>query len=98
MFILKLFGKILLFPVWLILVVVDIIVTVTVHVITVAKAILGLGLTALIIGTIVCYQDWVQVAFLLCMSAIMFLILFAGVFVEEMIGFARKRVENLFLA
>lgn len=98
MFILKMFGKFLLFPVWVIFVVVGIIVKVTVHAISVAKAILGLGLTALIIGTIICYQDWLQVAFLLCMSAVMFLILFAGVFVEEMIGFARKRVEELFLA
>ena len=97
MLILKMIGKIILIPLWVVLVIAGIITRIIVYAITFTKAILGLGLTALIIGTIVCYQDWVQVGFLLCMSAVMFFILFTGVFVEEMLIFAREKVEDLIL-
>ena len=81
MFILKLAGKILLLPVWLILFVIGLAVKMTVHTYAVVRGILGFIFTLLIIATAYCYHDWVQVAFLFVLSVILYLILFAGIFV-----------------
>ena len=82
MFILKLAGKILLLPVWLILFVIGLAVKMTVQTYAVVRGILGFIFTLLIIATAYCYHDWVQVAFLFSLSVILYLILFAGVFVD----------------
>ena len=79
MFILKLAGKILLLPVWLILFVIGLAVKMTVQTYAVVRGILGFIFTLLIIATAYCYHDWVQVAFLFSLSVILYLILFAGV-------------------
>ena len=63
MFILKLAGKILLLPVWLILFVIGLAVKMTVQTYAVVRGILGFIFTSLIIATAYCYHDWVQVAF-----------------------------------
>ena len=64
MFILKLAGKILLLPVWLILFVIGLAVKMTVQTYAVVRGILGFIFTLLIIATAYCYHDWAQVAFL----------------------------------
>ena len=64
MFILKLAGKILLLPVWLILFVIGLAVKMTVQTYAVVRGILGFIFTLLIIATAYCYHDWVQVAFM----------------------------------
>ena len=68
MFILKLAGKILLLPVWLILFVIGLAVKMTVQTYAVVRGILGFIFTLLIIATAYCYHDWVQVAFLFSLS------------------------------
>ena len=85
MFILKLVGKILLLPVWLILFVIGLAVKMTVQTYAVVRGILGFIFTLLIIATAYCYHDWVQVAFLFSLSVILYLILFAGVFVDTVL-------------
>ena len=59
MFILKLAGKILLLPVWLILFVIGLVVKMTVQTYAVVRGILGFIFTLLIIATAYCYHDWV---------------------------------------
>ena len=92
MFILKLAGKILLLPVWLILFVIGLAVKMTVQTYTVVRGILGFIFTLLIIATAYCYHDWVQVAFLFSLSVILYLILFAGVFVDTVLDMTRERI------
>ena len=65
MFILKLVGKILLLPVWLILFVIGLAVKMTVQTYAVVRGILGFIFTLLIIATAYCYHDWVQVHLLI---------------------------------
>ena len=60
MFILKLAGKILLLPVWLILFVIGLAVKMTVQTYAVVRGILGFIFTLLIIATAYCYHDWVN--------------------------------------
>lgn len=98
MFCLKLIGKILLLPVWLVLLVVGIPVKLIVNMVAIVKSSVVLLLVALAIGTIICYKDWVQVLFLLCMIISAFLVLYGSVFVEVVIDLAREKIERIILA
>ena len=89
MFCLKLIGKILLIPVWFILIIVGILVKLVVNMVSIAESFVVLGLVALAIGTIICYQDWIQVVFLLCLIVSAFLVLYISVFVDAAIDLAR---------
>lgn len=98
MFILKLAGKILLLPVWLILFVIGLAVKMTVQTYAVVRGILGFIFTLLIIATAYCYHDWAQVAFLFSLSVILYLILFAGVFVDTVLDMTRERIIDFILS
>ena len=98
MFCLKLIGKILLLPVWLVLLVVGIPVKLIVNMISIAKSFVVLGLVALAIGTIIFYQDWMQVAFLLCLIVSAFLVLYVSVFIDAAIDLAREKLVRILLA
>ena len=98
MFILKFAGKILLLPVWLILFVIGLAVKMTVHTYAVVRGILGFIFTLLIIATAYCYHDWVQVVFLFALSVILYLILFAGVFVDTVLDMTRERIIDFIIS
>ena len=82
MFVLKLVGKVLLIPVWILVAIAWIFVKAAVSISSFARGFAVLGLGALIIGTVICYHDWQQVLFLMCMYGVTFAVLFAGVFIE----------------
>ena len=98
MFIIKLAGKILLVPVWLILFVIGLAVKMTVQTYAVVRGILGFIFTLLIIATTYCYHDWVQVAFLFVLSTILYLILFAGVVVDTVLDMTRESIIDFILS
>ena len=98
MFILKLAGKILLLPVWLILFVIGLAVKITVQTYAVVRGILGFIFTLLIIATAYCYHGWVQVAFLFVLSTILYLILFAGVVVDTVLDMTRECIIDFILS
>lgn len=98
MIILKSIGKLFLVPVWVVLTIVGITVKLIVHIVSIAKSFIILGLVGLVIGTIICYRDWVQVLFLMCLITSAFLVIYVSVFVEVIIDLAREKIEDLFLA
>ena len=98
MFCLKIVGKILLIPVWVILIIVGILVKLVVNMISIAKSFVVFGLVALAIGTIICYQDWVQVVFLFCLIVSAFLVLYVSVFIDAAIDLAREKLVRILLA
>ena len=98
MFCLKLIGKILLLPVWLVLWVVGIPVKLIVNMISIAKSFVVLGLVGLAIGTIIFYQDWVQVVFLFCLIVSAFLVFYISVFIDAAIDLAREKLVRILLA
>lgn len=55
-------------------------------------------ITLLIIATAYCYHDWVQVAFLFSLSVILYLILFAGVFVDTVLDMTRERLIDFIIS
>ena len=95
---LKIVGKILLIPVWVILIIVGILVKLVVNMVSIAKSFVVLGLVALAIGTIICYQDWVQVVFLFCLIVSAFLVLYVSVFIDAAIDLAREKLVRILLA
>ena len=98
MFCLKFIGKILLIPVWFILIIVGILVKLVVNMISIAKSFVVFGLVALAIGTIICYQDWVQVVFLFCLIVSAFLVFYISVFIDAAIDLAREKLVRILLA
>ena len=98
MFILKLVGKVLLVPVWILVAMAWLLVKVVVAVYSFARGFVALGLGALIVGTIVCYQDWRQVAFLICISGATIAVLAAGTMVEVLLETARAGIGKVILA
>ena len=64
----------------------------------VVRGILGFIFTLLIIATAYCYYDWVQVAFLFSLSVILYLILFAGVFVDTVLDMTRERIIDFIIS
>lgn len=98
MFCLKLIGKILLIPFWFILIIVGILVKLVVNMVSIAKSFVVFGLVALAIGTIICYQDWVQVVFLFCLIVSAFLVLYVSVFIDAAIDLAREKLVRILLA
>ena len=98
MFCLKLIGKILLIPVWFILIIVEILVKLVVNMVSMAKSFVVLGLVALAIGTSICYQDWAQVVFLFCLIVSAFLVLYVSVFIDAAIDLAREKLVRILLA
>lgn len=98
MIIIRLIEKLILLPVWIILVLISLYIKLTVNLYGFVKGIFSFLLILLIIGTIVCYQDWVQVAVLLCIEAAAFLILFCGCFIEVTVDMLRGYVSDRLLS
>lgn len=95
--ILKVAGKVLLIPLWFIISIIGAGVKLLVHMVAIAKKILGFGIMALLIGTVICYQDWLQVAFLACMGGVLIFILFAGEFIDTVVDLVREKIGELIL-
>ena len=98
MIIIKLIEKLILLPVWIILLLISLCIKLTVNLYGFVKGIFSFLLILLIIGTIVCYQDWIQVTVLLCIEIAAFLILFFGWFIEVAVDMLRGRVADRLLS
>ena len=95
--VLKVAGRGLLVPLWLLISIIGAGVKLLVHMVAIAKKILGLGIMVLFIGTVICYQDWLQAAFLICMGGVLLFILFAGVFIDTVVDLVREKISTLIL-
>ena len=95
--ILKVAGKVLLIPLWFIVSIIGVGVKLLVHMVAIAKKILGLEIMALFIGTVLCYQDWLQAAFLACMGSVLISILFAGECIDTVVDLVREKISTLIL-
>ena len=96
MIIIKLIEKLILLPVWIILLLISLCIKLTVNLYGFVKGIFSFLLILLIVGTIVCYQDWIQVAVLLCIEIAAFLIF--GCFIEVAVDMLRGRVADRLLS
>ena len=98
MFVLRLIGKVLLIPVWILVAIVWIFVKIVVSIYSFARGLVVFGLGALMLGTLICYHDWKQVLFLMCLYGVTFAVLFAGVFIEVGLESIRTFVGRTIMA
>lgn len=95
MIIIKALAKVLLFPIWLILTALWLVMKAIVSVYSFLRTLIGTGLTLLIIGTAICYQDWIQVIFLGAILGFLFLIMAAGTFIEVVLDNMRQEILDM---
>lgn len=98
MFLLRLVGKVMLIPVWILIAIAWIFVRAVVSIYSVARGFVVFGLGVLMIGTLICYHDWKQVMFLLCLYGVTFAVLFTGVFIEVGLESIRTLVGKTIMA
>lgn len=98
MVVLKIIGKMLLVPVWILVAMICLLVKTVVAVYSFTRGFAALGLGALIMGTAICYQDWRQVILLICISVISILFLFIGTLIEACLEKVRKVIGKAFLS
>lgn len=98
MLILKVIGKILFIPVWIVAMITTAFVSLAINILGLAREIAGILLALLLIGTIVCYQDIMQASFLIVLIAIGYVMLFAGVSVELVFEMIRDKLKRMIFA
>lgn len=90
--------KLLLVPVWFILTVICLVIGLFVTIYGTGRSIAALILSALFMGVIFCYHDWVQAALLFVIYIILFAILFLGVAIQAYLELLRSKVVDLILS
>ena len=98
MFVLKLIGKVCALPVIIVLAVLLGIVKVCVGIYNFARALFGLLIGALVILTVIYYQDWVQIGLLVIISFMGISILTVGIFLEMMLESGISRLSKFILS
>ena len=98
MFVLKLIGKVCVLPVIIVLAVLLGIVKVCVGIYSFARALFGLLTGALVILTVIFYQDWLQIGLLVIISCIGISILATGIFLEIMLESGIHRLRDFVLS
>ena len=97
-FLVKIPLKLILIPVWLLLAVVGVIISFIVSIYNFGRAIAAFILILLLIGVLVCYQDWIQAGILITLYLILFALLFVGTAVEVILEEIRSRVMGFILS
>ena len=98
MFIIKFFFKLLLVPVWLILTFICLVIGLFVTICGTGRSIAALILSALFLGVIFCYHDWIQAILLIVIYIFLFAILFIGVAMQAYLEHLRNKVVDLILS
>ena len=87
MIVLRMAGKILLLPVWLLLATTHLLVKIAVEVYCIGKGIINLILGFMLIGTLLWYRQWERFA----------LLLWIGVFMEVILESAQHKIGELII-
>lgn len=98
MFVLKSIVKVCVLPVIIVLAVLLGIVKVCVGIYNFARALFGLLIGALVILTVIFYQDWVQIGLLVIISFMGISILTVGIFLEMMLESGISRLNAFVLS
>lgn len=98
MFVLKIIGKVCVLPVIIVLAVLLGIVKACVGIYNFARALFGLLIGALVILTVIFYQDWLQIGLLVIISCIGISILAVGIFLEMMLESGIHKLRDFVLS
>ena len=92
MIVLRMAGKILLLPVWLLLATAHLLVKIVVEIYGIGKGIVNLILGFMLIGTLLWYRQWERFALLAVASGILLFFLWIGVFMEVILESAQHKI------
>lgn len=94
---LRIFGKILLIPIWVLVTVMHCLVKIMIEIYCIGKGILNLILGGLLVGTLIWYREWTRFAILAVASGILLFFLWAGVLLEVMLESAKMKIGELII-
>ena len=94
MIILRMAGKILLLPVWLLLATAHLLVKIAVEIYCIGKGLINLILGFMLIGTLLWYRQWERFALLAVAGGILLFFLWLGVFMEVILESDNTKLEN----
>ena len=97
MIVLRMAGKIILLPVWLLLATVHLLVKIAVEIYCIGKGLINLILGFMLIGTLLWYRQWERFALLAVTSGILLFILWIGVFMEVILESAQYKIRELII-
>lgn len=97
MIILRMAGKILLLPVWLLLATAHLLVKIAVEIYCIGKGLINLILVFMLIGTLLWYRQWEQFALLAVAGGILLFFLWLGVFMEVILESAQHKIGELII-
>ena len=92
MIVLRMAGKILLLPMWLLLATAHLLVKIVVEIYCIGKGIVNLILGFMLIGTLLWYRQWERFALLAVASGILLFFLWIGVFMEVILESAQHKI------
>lgn len=95
LFFLKIIGRIILIPLWVLLLLIGAVADILIGLAYTVKGFIGFFLTVLMVAVIVVNRDWVQGLFLLCLNSVLFVILFFGALIGEIIKNLRDRIGSI---
>ena len=95
MIVLRMAGKILLLPVWLLLATAHLLVKIAVEIYCIGKGLIILGF--MLIGTLLWYRQWERFALLAVASGILLFFLWIGVFMEVILESAQHKIGELII-
>ena len=97
MIILRMAGKILLLPVWLLLVTTHLLVKIAVEIYCIGKGLINLILGFMLIGTLLWYRQWERFALLAVAGGVLLFFLWIGVFMEVILESAQYKIGELII-
>ena len=97
MIILRMAGKILLLPVWLLLATAHLLVKIAVEIYCIGKGLINLILGFMLIGTLLWYRQWERFALLAVAGGILLFFLWLGVFMEVILESPHHKIGELII-
>ena len=97
MIVLRMAGKIILLPVWLLLATVHLLVKIAVEIYCIGKGLINLILGFMLIGTLLWYRQWERFALLAVAGGILLFFLWIGVFMEVILESAQQKIGELII-
>lgn len=94
---LRVFGKILLIPIWILVTVMHCLIKIMIEVYCIGKGVLNLILGLILLGTLIWYREWTRFAILAVASGILLFFLWAGVLLEVTLESAKMKIGELII-
>ena len=93
----RVFGKILLIPIWILVTGMHYLVKIIGEVYCIGKGVVNLILGLLLIGTLIWYREWTRFAILAVASGILLFFLWVGVLLEVILDLLKAKIGEMII-